>query len=257
NGITYISSDHLVAGLEYLPKKSTKITFEGFYKWYGGYPFTLGDSISLANLGGDFGVIGNEPVVSFGKGRAYGLEFFIQQKLTSSVYGILSYTFVRSEFTDKNNNYVASSWDNRHILNITVGKKFKGNWELGAKFRLLGGAPYTPLNLAQSSLKVNWDVTQRGIPDYDRLNSERFPITHGLDVRLDKKWFYKKLAFNAYIDIQNIYNFKANGQPYIDVVRDANGSPVTNPAQPDSYLTRQLDNEIGTLLPSIGLQLDF
>lgn len=257
NGITYISSDHIVAGLEYLPKKATKVTLEGFYKWYGGYPFTLGDSISLANLGGDFGVIGNEPVVSTGKGRAYGVEFLVQQKLTSSIYGILSYTYVRSEFTDKNNNYVASSWDNRHILNITAGKKFKGDWEFGAKFRLLGGAPYTPINIPESSLKVNWDVTQRGIPDYNRLNNERFPVTHGLDVRLDKKWYYKKLAFNAYIDIQNIYNFKANGQPYLDVLRDDAGNPMTDPTNPNAYLTRQYDNEIGTLLPSIGLQLDF
>lgn len=257
NGITYISADHIVAGLEYLPKKATKVTFEGFYKWYAGYPFTLSDSISLANLGGDFGVIGNEPVVSYGKGRAYGLEFLVQQKLTSSIYGILSYTFVRSEFTDKNDNYVASSWDNRHILNITAGKKFKRNWEVGAKFRLLGGAPYSPYDMEQSSLKANWDVTQRGILDYNQLNTERFPVTHGLDIRVDKKWFYKKIAFNAYIDIQNIYNFKANGQPYVDVVRDDNGAPLTDPSNPDAYVTRQIDNEIGTLLPSIGLQLDF
>lgn len=257
NGITYISADHIVAGLEYLPKKATKVTFEGFYKWYAGYPFTLSDSISLANLGGDFGVIGNEPVVSYGKGRAYGLEFLVQQKLTSSIYGILSYTFVRSEFTDKNDNYVASSWDNRHILNITAGKKFKRNWEVGAKFRLLGGAPYSPYDMEQSSLKANWDVTQRGILDYNQLNTERFPVTHGLDIRVDKKWFYKKIAFNAYIDIQNIYNFKANGQPYVDVVRDDNGIPLTDPSNPDAYVTRQIDNEIGTLLPSIGLQLDF
>ena len=196
-------------------------------------------------------------MVSYGKGRAYGLEFFVQQKLTSSIYGIVSYTFVRSEFTDKNNIYVPSSWDNTHIINITAGKKFKGDWELGAKFRLLGGAPYTPYDMQASSLKANWDVAQRGIPDYDQLNTERFPITHGLDVRVDKKWYYKKLAFNAYIDIQNIYNFKANGQPYVDVVRDDNGVPLTDPTNPNAYVTRQIDNEIGTLLPSIGLQLDF
>ncbi|MGB1004338.1 MAG: TonB-dependent receptor [Salibacteraceae bacterium] len=257
NGITYISSDHIVAGLEYSPKKSTKVTIEGFHKWYGGYPFTLGDSISLANLGGDFGVIGNEPVVSYGKGKAYGLEFFVQQKLTSSIYGILSYTYVRSEFTDKNNVYVPSSWDNQHILNITAGKKFKGNWELGAKFRLLGGAPYTPYNIPTSALKVNWDVTQSGIPDYNRLNTNRLPLSHGLDVRVDKKWFYKKLAINVYLDIQNIYNFRALGQPILDVQRDDLGNPITNPNKPDSYLVREIQNENGTLLPSIGLQVDF
>ena len=54
---------------------------EGFYKKYENYPFLLGDSISLANLGGDFGVIGNEPVTSTSEGRSYGIEFLAQKKL--------------------------------------------------------------------------------------------------------------------------------------------------------------------------------
>jgi hypothetical protein len=257
NGITYISADHIVAGLEYLPKKATKITVEGFYKQYGNYPFLLKDSISLANLGGDFGVIGNEPAVSISEGRSYGVELFIQQKLTSSVYGIVSYTFVRSEFTDKNNNYVPSSWDNRHVLNITAGKKFGKNWELGARFRFLGGAPYTPYDQETSSLKEVWDVTNRGLPNYDLLNTQRVGNSHGLDVRLDKKWFYEKWTLNAYIDIQNIYNFQAEGAPYLDVVRDANGLPVEDPNDPTRYQTREVQNLTGTLLPSIGIQIDF
>ncbi len=32
---------------------------------------------------------------------------------------------------------------------------------------------------------------------------------HGLDVRIDKKWFFKQWALNAYIDVQNVYNFQA------------------------------------------------
>ena len=55
---------------------------------------------------------------------------------------------------------MASSWDNRHILNVTAGKKLKRNWEIGAKFRFLGGSPYTPYDIELSSKKENWDVTQ-------------------------------------------------------------------------------------------------
>lgn len=257
NNLTYITADHIVAGLEYLPKKATKVTLEGFYKTYSNYPFLTTDSISLANLGGDFGVIGSEPAVSTGLGRSYGAELFIQQKLTSSVYGILSYTFVRSEFTDKNNQYVPSSWDNRHVLNITAGKKFKNNWEVGAKFRFLGGAPYTPYDAELSSKKEIWDVANRGIPNYDLLNTQRVGNSHGLDVRVDKKWYYNKWSLNAYIDIQNIYNFQAEGAPYLDVVRDENGLPVTDPNDPTRYQTKEIQNLTGTLLPSIGLMVDF
>ena len=118
NNVKFIQCDHLISGLEYNPTASSKITVEGFYKKYKNYPFLLKDSISLANLGGDFGVIGNEPANSSSEGQSYGIEFFAQQKLSSSYYGIISYTFFRSEFKDKNGDYRPSSWDNQHILNI-------------------------------------------------------------------------------------------------------------------------------------------
>ncbi len=257
NGITYIQSDHFVAGVQYNPTRYSKISVEGFYKKYDNYPFLTNDSISLANLGGDFGVIGNEPAVSNSEGRSYGVEFFLQQKLSSSVYGLISYTFVRSEFQDKNGEYVASSWDNRHILNITAGKKLKKNWEIGAKFRFLGGSPYTPFDVELSSKKENWDVTQRGINDWDQLNTQRNGNSHGLDFRVDKRWFFEKWALNAYLDIQNLYGFETETQPFLDVVRDDNGNPIEDPNNPDSYLTREIENTAGTILPSIGLMIEF
>jgi hypothetical protein len=81
NDVTYIKSSHVVGGLEFNLKRNSRVTVEGFYKHYDNYPFLLEDSISLANLGADFGVIGNAPVKSTSIGRSYGLEFLFQQKL--------------------------------------------------------------------------------------------------------------------------------------------------------------------------------
>jgi len=76
NGITYIQSDHIVGGVQYNPTRYSKISVEGFYKKYDNYPFLTNDSISLANLGGDFGVIGNEPAVSNSMVEAMVSNFF-------------------------------------------------------------------------------------------------------------------------------------------------------------------------------------
>ncbi|MFT5969984.1 MAG: hypothetical protein ACI8ZO_000489, partial [Flavobacteriales bacterium] len=257
NGVTYIQSKQVVFGLEYQPTKFSKISMEAFAKSYNNYPFLLGDSISLANLGGDFGVIGNEPVSSISKGRSYGLELFVQQKLSSTIYGIFSYTFVRSEFLDKNDAWTPSSWDNVHILNLTAGKKFKNNWELGMKFRLLGGAPYTPFDRTATAIKENWDVTQRGIFDWDNLNQERNALSHGLDVRIDKKWFFKEWDLNLYLDVQNVYNFTSEGPVFLDVQRNSNNQPITDPANTGRYLLQEIDNTQGTLLPSVGIMIGF
>lgn len=256
NGIGYIRSDHAVAGIEYTPGKNSKITLESFYKWYDNYPFLLNDSISLANLGADFGVIGNSPAAPLSQGRAYGLELLAQQKLAKTFYGTLAYTLVRSEFSGPDGELRPSSWDFRHIVSLTGGKRLPRNWELGARFLFSGGAPYTPYNLEATVLAENWDRVGQGIPDYQRLNSERLSSFHQLDFRIDKKYFFPNWSLNVYFDVQNAYGYAVEFQPNIDVVRNASGQPVRNPEQPDSYLYKLLENNSGTTIPSIGIVVE-
>ncbi|MEM9982909.1 MAG: TonB-dependent receptor, partial [Bacteroidota bacterium] len=216
-------------------------------------PFAVGDSISLANLGSDFGVIGNEEVVSTSQGRAYGVEFLYQQKLFEGVYGLLAYTFVRSEFQDKNGDFIPSSWDNRHIVSLTAGKRWGKNWELSGRFLFSGGAPFTPFDIDRTVRQENWDILGQGTPDFNRLNQERTSVFHQLDVRVDKKWFFERWSLNLFLDIQNIYGFETQLQDNVDVVRDERDTPVTDPNNPEAYLPQFLSNTNGTVLPSIGI----
>ena len=252
----YIRSDHAVLGLEYNPSNYSKITLETFYKQYDNYPFSIIDSISLANLGGDFGVIGNEDVSSISQGRSYGVEFLAQQKLSSSIYGIMSVTYYRSEFKDKNGELIPSAWDNRFIFNMTAGKKFKRNIELGLKFRYSGGAPYTPIDLATSSNVAIWNINQQGVLNYNELNSVRLNDVHGLDLRLDKKWYFKKWSLNAYIDVENLYNFKIQLPSEVGIDSEI-GEEIYTAQNTGEYSLYQIINESGTVLPSIGLLIEF
>lgn len=270
NNIKYIRADHVVAGLEFKPGKNSKITVEGFYKMYAQYPFNLRDSICIANEGAGFGVVGNVAATSISKGRAYGVEFLAQQKLYKGFYGIAAYTFVVSEFQDKNGKYISSSWDNRHLLTLTTGYKFpkprtekKGvvgllsNWELGLRWRFVGGFPTTPFDTLTSLNKVVYDITGQGIPDVNKLNSQRSKPFHQLDIRVDKVWYFNKFSLNLYLDIQNLYNFQFQGQPLLGIQRDANGIPITNPTNPSSYIGRSIPNPSGTVLPTLGIIVDF
>ncbi len=257
NEVKYIQSDHYVAGFQYVFEKNTKVSIEGFYKDYSNYPFTLRDSINLANLGGDFGVIGNEAVTSTGEGRSYGVEFLVQRKLYNGLYGIAALTLVRSEFTDKNDEYIPSSWDNRFILSLTAGKKFKKNWELGTRLAVLGGPPFTPYDVSTSALKDIWDVRGSGLPDYNRINTERNPVTYQLDVRLDKKYFFEKWSLNLYLDIENVTGASFELNPFLDTVKDDANNPVTDPTDSSRYLLTTIPNNAGTLLPTIGIVVEF
>ncbi|MCF2876238.1 MULTISPECIES: TonB-dependent receptor [unclassified Tenacibaculum] len=255
-GLKYIQSDHIVAGLLYRPNTSSKVTFEAFHKSYDNYPFSVRDQISLANLGDDFGVVGNEEVVSNSQGRSYGFEFLAQKKSYDGLYGIASYTFVRSEFKNALGQYIPSTWDNRHLITITAGKKLKKNWEIGTKFRLVGGKPFTPYDLNASSLISNYDVRNGGVLDYTKLNEERLDTYTQLDFRVDKTWYLKRAAINLYLDIQNVYASSSKQRPFLLPIEDQNGR-VIDPNDSSRYLLEEVESNTGRALPRIGVIVDF
>lgn len=257
NNLRYIQVDHFVLGSAFLTDFDAKLSVEGFYKKYAYYPFSLTDSISLANLGSDFGIVGNEEVASTSNGRAYGFEFLYQQKLIKGFYCLLAYTFVNSEFLTKNGNYAPSTWDSKHIVSITGGKRFKKNWEVGFRWSYSGGAPYTPYDIATSSLQQVWDVNNSGVLDYSQLNQQRGSNYHNLNIRIDKRFNFEKWSLNLYLDIQNVYNYKAKTAPILLVQKDELGNPVVDPNDPSRYLTKSIDNTSGIVQPAIGIIVDF
>lgn len=268
NDIKFIRSDHLVAGFEFNTASNSKISIEGYFKKYNNYPFLLRDQITLANLGGDFGVIGNEPAVSTSEGRTYGLEFLFQQRLYKGFYGIASYTLGQSEFEDNKGEFVPSSWDSRHIVNLTMGKKFeKGFWkdvEIGVNWRFQTGLPFTPFS-ENSSLVANWDVNRIGIRDFDRLNTERTTNSNAIDIRIDKKWFYDKWSLNLYLDVENVTGNAVTAPVLLlDRPLDEDGTPIgegiiLNPDAPfeqQRYQLKEIADVIGTAIPSIGIMIE-
>jgi hypothetical protein len=257
----YIKSTHYVTGVEFLPKSTTRFTIEGFYKKYDNYPVSINDGISIANKGIEFGAIGNEPVVQNGKGRAFGFEFFAQQKLTNKLFGVFSYTYYRSEFTGINGKYAPASWDNKHLLSITAGYKLGKNWELGVKFRYQGAAPFTPYDEALS--KTNYLTLGTGSFDFQQINTQRLPAFHSGDLRVDKKWNFKKITLDLFLDVQNFYGSKATGVDSYTFKRNAdntaflstNGQPVETDGS--NAIPVLLKNKDGNVLPTIGFIVEF
>ncbi len=257
----YIRSDHLVAGLEFIPTPTTRITLEGFSKMYDNYPVSVRDGISLANQGGNFGAIGNETVTSTGRGRSRGIEFFVQQKLTKNFFGVLSYTYFKSEFTGKDGKYVASAWDTRNLISTQLGYKFKRGWELGLKWLYQGGAPYTPFDLATS--QRNYLTTGVGIEDYARLNSLRLRPFSRVDFRIDKKWNYKKASIDLFFDFQNALLTANPAFPQYTFERLSDNSGFkTNDGQAlkldgSNAIPLILANEDANFTPALGLVIEF
>ncbi|WP_297983458.1 TonB-dependent receptor [uncultured Chryseobacterium sp.] len=260
--LKYIKNHHYVGGLEFNGKNNLRLTLEGYYKKYRNYPFSLRNQISLANMGADFGVVGNEPLDSRGFGETYGIEFLAQKRTLNNFYGILAYTYGFSKFSDVNGNLLPSSWDSKHILTFTTGKFFKRNWNLGARFRMQSGLPETPYDLSRSALVTIWNVSNGPVQDFSQLNTLRGNVAHQLDLRAEKKWVFKKWQFTTYIDVVNVYGSQnPSNLPVVNLERDNNDNGIiANPTAPQNEQYYFLDTgkaDRNTPLPYFGFIFEF
>ncbi|OAB26205.1 TonB-dependent Receptor Plug Domain [Flavobacterium fryxellicola] len=242
----YTSNIHYVIGLSKILNPTTQITIEGFFKDYKNYAVSIDDGVSLANKGGDFEVLGNEDVITNGLGRSYGLEFLYQQKLTKNFFGIFAYTLFKSEFTGLDNQYRPSVWDSRNLVSVTAGYKFKRNWEAGMRYRYGGKTPFAKVNEAETL-----ENYPQVVLDFTNLGEQKLNAFNQLDLRIDKKWNFKKFAFNLFLDVQNALGQIIPQPIEFGLNRDQNGQIIN----PRSLLG--IDAAEGTVIPSLGIILDF
>jgi hypothetical protein len=91
------------------------------------------------------------------------------------------------------------TYDQPHSLNAAVSWK-RGKWQLGGRFQLYSGLPFTPVMGAVFDSDRNIYV-----PLYEEPNSERAPMHHQLDLRIDRSWKWGPVMMTGFIDVQNVY----------------------------------------------------
>ncbi len=242
----YTKSSHYVTGFDYSIGNAAKVSIEGFVKRYANFPISLIDGVSLANKGADFEVLGNEAVLTNGEGRTKGIEFLFQQKLTRNFYGIFSYTFFKSEFTDINGNYLPSVWDSKHLSSFSGGYKLKRNWEISSRWRFAGKTPYVPYDL-EASLNNYPNM----ILDYSQLGNVKLGNFSQLDIRFDKKWNKENVSINFFLEILNLLAQKIPSPTEYGLERDNYGN-ILNP-----YNLIEVDVNRESIIPSFGFSIDF
>lgn len=243
-------------GTEWNISRQVVVSVEGFFKRYSRVPLSVVDGIPLACKGNDYGVVGNEQLVPDADGRAYGVEASMRWQVAGKLTSVASFTFFRSEYRSGSGaEYIASAWDNRFIANVSGTYELPRNWSIGAKLSAIGGSPFTPYDEDKSSLVEAWDVQGRPYYDYTRYNTGRLDAFAQLDVRVDKNYYFKGWRLGIYLDLQNVTKSVLR-QP--DVLMST--GVVENPEAPlaeQRYKMKYIKQESGTLLPTIGLTVEF
>ncbi|MBP7104593.1 MAG: TonB-dependent receptor [Fermentimonas sp.] len=254
--LKHIISNQAIAGFAYELNFKLRFNLEGFYKLYNNYPLSVTDGMSIAGKGTDYGQVGDEEIVSTGKGRAYGIEFSGKLVDYKGLNSTITYTLFKSEFTGADGIYRPSNWDTRHMVNLLGSYNLPKNWNISMRWRFVGGAPYSPIDVDLSTNKDAWSVNNRPYIDYANYNTLRLKDSHQLDLRIDKEYYFKKMMLNFYLDVQNAYNFQSENPP-IYTNKDASGMIMNDPSDPEKQLLRQLDSFSGTVLPAIGVMIKF
>jgi TonB family protein len=179
------------AGFEHRPTEALCWGIEGFYKWLyrrvvstpgGQPPYFLNDGV----------------------GRIYGAELFARYTGTR-LRGWLAYTLSRSERQDRADPWRLFEQDQTHILAATANYRLGRGWEVGGRFRLTSGNPYTPVRAAVYDASV--DAYR---PVNARPFSARNPTFHQLDLRIEKTWEFIQWRLACFLDVQNVYNATNN-----------------------------------------------
>ena len=253
--LRYMNVAQAAAGGEWKANDRWALSVEGFYKSYHRVPLSLVDGVPLTCKGTDYGVVGNEALVSTAQGRAYGVEALMRWTLPDRLNLTGSFTWYRSEYrADRHAPYVPSAWDNRFILNMSGTYDLPRRWSVGMRLSCIGGSPYTPYDEVASSYKTYWDANGRSASDYSRYNEGRLPAFAQLDVRVDKEFYFKRWRLGLYVDLQNVTVSKLRQQ---DVFMST--GVVENPEAPlkeQRYKMRRIEQVSGTLLPTIGLTVE-
>ncbi|MFH2007993.1 MAG: TonB-dependent receptor [bacterium] len=200
---------HASLGLAWQARQSLSMEMTGFVKYL--WRRIAGTSMLVWRDG----EVVRENVANQGKGRIFGGEILIKKKpdrdcpkwlKLQKCFGWISYTILRSERQDEpGGNWRLFDFDQTHILTIVLSGAWPGGWELGIRFRLASGNPTT---FYQGGIYDADGDNYLGLPGQQ--NAERLPLFHQLDIRLDKKFVFKKWMLSIYLDIQNVYNYQAS-----------------------------------------------
>jgi outer membrane receptor protein involved in Fe transport len=198
-----MKSTHYILGLDYILKGGTKITLEFYDKEYENLPinpkypnFLVTDRLAFDKY------YLPEELVAEGTGRSRGVELMLQKKLVKKFYGILSASYFSSQYKDLSGSEWDRIYDNQYIFSLTGGFKPNKKWEMSLKWTILGGTPYTPIDVEQSKVRNKW------ILDESKFLGERYPTYNSLNLRVDRRFYFRNSYMIIYLDIWNLLNHK-------------------------------------------------
>lgn len=196
------SAVHAVLGFRKLLGEDTRLVVEAYSKTYRDFPYDPSQPgfFILDGLGSEQDLYTFDSLASGAVADSRGLEVTLHKRLAMGLYGIVSGSWSSSSYRSPGEQSRRRIYDNRLMLGIEGGYKFDERWEASVRWDYAGGRPYTPLDPEASAL------FNRTILDDTRINAERLPAYHSLNLRVDRRFNFRETALVTYASVWNVYN---------------------------------------------------
>jgi hypothetical protein len=179
---------HASVGVEHKVGDAVEIGADAFYKHLAGRVVATDGGVPPR-------------FINDGSGRVYGLELSSVVRPAAGTFGYMAYTLSRSERRDRTDPWRLFDYDQTHNLVVAATHELGRGWQVGGRFRLVSGNPTTPV--VGSVYDARTAVYQ---PVFGRVNSDRLPVYHQLDLLGQKTWTFSDWSLAVYLDLQNAYN---------------------------------------------------
>jgi hypothetical protein len=124
----------------------------------------------------------------------------VQKKLAKDIYGMISGAYSKARYRGYDGIWYDRAYDNQFNFNIEGGYKPNNRWEFSLRWEYAGGAPYTPYDIVAS------EALGKGVHDETRVNAERYPDYHSLNLRFDRRFNFVGSNLIFYLSVWNVYN---------------------------------------------------
>ncbi len=152
--------------------------------------------------------------------RSYGVEVLVRRPPSERLHGWLSYTLSNNERALENGVIGPSDWDQRHVLNLVLGYRWR-SYTFGGRAHYNTGRP------------VLVSATTGEI-------FTRLPPSYQLDLRCDRRLLFDKFLLDVYVELLNA----TFSRQVVGLTQEAPDTPPT-------------ENAYRIVLPSIGVHAEF
>ena len=178
---------HFIGGVEWHPFEDLRVRAEVFQKKYDNLvvPIALGSTIYN----------------NAGSGYANGFEISMQKALQGRWAGQVSYSYTNSKRRLTVGGFAFPADEERPHQFTGIGITRVWGITLAAKYRLASGLPYS----ARTAIRIATNFYLQRLASVNNTNSLRLQRYSNFDLRVEKKFDFKRWSIAPYLDLFNVF----------------------------------------------------